>query len=75
MTNTLRCTYCGTVGLQPGFIADNAPSGRGDARWIAGTIERGALGGAKRMGRPNHQMDVFRCPNCGHLELFAGPVG
>ncbi|MEV6212935.1 hypothetical protein [Kitasatospora sp. NPDC051914] len=42
----------------------------GDARWIAGPLERGPFGGAKRMGRPRFQIDAFRCPHCGDLELF-----
>ncbi|MEZ0069477.1 DNA-directed RNA polymerase subunit RPC12/RpoP [Streptacidiphilus sp. MAP12-20] len=69
MTNEIRCTQCGAIGLQPGFIED--PRGSGDTRWVAGAIERGPLGGAKRMGRKRMQIDAFRCPDCGHLELFA----
>ncbi|WP_439654493.1 hypothetical protein [Streptacidiphilus neutrinimicus] len=71
MINNVKCTQCGAVGLEPGFIEDNAPAGRGDARWVAGPIERGPLGGAKRMGRPHLQVDAFHCLNCGHLEFFA----
>ncbi|WP_030304262.1 hypothetical protein [Streptomyces katrae] len=67
----VRCTYCGTIGLEQGFVEDNGEGSRGYARWIAGPLERGLLGGAKRMGRPRRQIDAYRCPNCGHLELFA----
>ncbi|MFD4543608.1 hypothetical protein [Streptomyces bauhiniae] len=72
MTNTFRCTHCGTVGLEPGFVEDAGQSSRGYARWIQGALEKGIFGGAKRMGRPTWQIDAYRCPNCAHLELFAG---
>lgn len=68
----LRCTLCGTGGLEPGFVEDAGEHARGYARWIAGPLERGLLGGAKRMGRLRRQIDAYRCPSCGHLELFAG---
>lgn len=69
--DTLKCTQCGTVGLEPGFVEDDGEHSRGYARWIAGPLERGVLGGAKRMGRARWQIDAGRCPRCGHLELFA----
>ncbi|AJE82350.1 hypothetical protein SLNWT_1974 [Streptomyces albus] len=67
----MTCTQCGTPGLAPGFIEDAGEHSRGYARWIAGPLERGLLGGAKRLGRERHQIDAYRCPKCGHLELFA----
>lgn len=67
----MRCTQCGTVGLEPGFVEDGGEHSRGYARWIAGPLERGLLGNAKRAGRPRRQIDAYRCPNCAHLELFA----
>ncbi|MGW2564130.1 hypothetical protein ACWCXB_33925 [Streptomyces sp. NPDC001514] len=67
----MKCTQCGRAGLEPGFIEDTGEHSRGYARWIAGALERGILGGAKRMGRPRWQIDAYRCPTCGHLELFA----
>ncbi|WP_330329260.1 hypothetical protein OHS33_05595 [Streptomyces sp. NBC_00536] len=69
--NTIKCTQCGAVGLEQGFVEDSGENSRGYARWIAGALERGVFGGAKRMGRPRWQIDAFRCPRCGHLELFA----
>lgn len=69
--NNLTCTHCGTVGLADGFIEDAGEHSRGYARWIEGALERGVFGGAKRMGRPRRQIEAFRCPKCGHLELFA----
>ncbi|WP_328886557.1 hypothetical protein [Streptomyces sp. NBC_00316] len=72
MNNTFRCTHCGTVGLEPGFVEDAGQHSRGFARWIQGALERGPFGGAKRMGKPTWQIDAYRCPNCAHLELFAG---
>ncbi|MFE3200261.1 hypothetical protein [Embleya sp. NPDC059237] len=67
----MRCTYCGHVGPEPGFIEDSGPHATGFARWISGFVERGAFGGAKRIGKVRWQIDAFRCPNCGHLDLFA----
>ncbi|MBT2457365.1 hypothetical protein [Streptomyces sp. ISL-86] len=72
MSNNLRCTHCGTTGLEPGFVEDAGQNSRGYARWIAGALERGPFGGARRWGKPTWQIDAFRCPNCAHLELFAG---
>ncbi|TKA06263.1 hypothetical protein [Actinacidiphila oryziradicis] len=69
--NNIRCTQCGVVGLEQGFVEDSGQGAQGYARWIAGPLERGPLGGAKRMGKQRWQVDAFRCPNCAHLELFA----
>ncbi|MDJ0383594.1 hypothetical protein [Streptomyces sp. G-G2] len=69
--NTVKCTQCETVGLEQGFVEDSGEGSRGYARWISGALERGVFGGAKRLGRPRWQIDAFRCPKCGHLELFA----
>ncbi|WP_232734020.1 hypothetical protein [Kitasatospora sp. CB02891] len=71
MTKELKCTHCGSSGLDQGFVEDRGEGSRGDARWIAGPLERGLFGGARRFGRPHFQIDAFRCPQCGHLELFA----
>ncbi|UGQ14302.1 hypothetical protein LO772_12330 [Yinghuangia sp. ASG 101] len=67
----LRCTRCSAHGLEAGFIEDTGQSATGNVRWIAGRLERGMFGGAKRRGRSRWQLDAFRCPGCGHLELFA----
>lgn len=66
-----RCTQCGTEDLEPGFIEDAGEHSRGYARWIAGPLERGVFGGAKRLGRQRWQIDAWRCRRCGHLELWA----
>ncbi|MFJ5234476.1 hypothetical protein ACIQBJ_31795 [Kitasatospora sp. NPDC088391] len=71
MTKDLKCTHCGGHGLEQGFLEDSGENSHGDARWIAGALERGFFGKARRIGRPRHQVDAFRCPDCGHLELFA----
>lgn len=52
-------------------MEDTGDGSLGYARWIAGALERGLMGRAKRMGRPRRQIDAFRCLKCGHLELFA----
>ncbi|MFF3392200.1 hypothetical protein ACFYW1_14905 [Streptomyces sp. NPDC002669] len=75
MSNNIRCTQCGAVGLEQGFIEDLGQGARGFSQWVAGPLEKGPLGNAKRMGRPHLQIDAYRCPHCGHLELFATQQG
>ncbi|MER7763951.1 hypothetical protein [Streptomyces sp. NPDC097619] len=72
MDDTFRCSRCGAAGLEAGFIEDSGQHSRGFARWIQGALERGPLGGARRLGRPRWEIEAFRCPHCAHLELFAG---
>ena len=67
----ITCMHCGYEQLDEGFIEDNGAPAQGDARWIAGPLERGRFGGAKRKRRTRRQIIAFRCPRCGHLELFA----
>ncbi|WP_405581350.1 hypothetical protein [Streptomyces sp. NBC_01190] len=69
--DTYTCTLCGSGGLERGFVEDSGEGGRGYSRWIAGPLQLGAFGGAKRRGRQRWQIDAYRCPACGHLELFA----
>jgi hypothetical protein len=69
--NDIKCTQCGAAGLEPGFVEDSGENAHGDARWIAGPLERGIFGIPKRMGRQRWQVDAFRCSQCAHLELFA----
>jgi hypothetical protein len=66
-----KCTCCGAAELQPGFIEDTGEASKGYARWIAGPLERGMFGGAKRMGKKRWQIDAYRCPRCFHVDLFA----
>ncbi|WP_246179232.1 hypothetical protein [Actinomadura decatromicini] len=67
----VTCTQCGGEDMEPGFVEDTGDHSRGYARWIAGALERGVFGGAKRLGRPRWQIDAWRCRRCGHLELYA----
>jgi hypothetical protein len=66
-----KCSSCGGTALEPGFIEDSGEGSRGYARWIAGPLERGIFGGARRMGKQRWQIEAFRCTSCGHLDLFA----
>jgi hypothetical protein len=69
-----HCTACGGTELEPGFLEDAGESSRGYLRWIAGPLERGPLGNARRMGRARYEVATLRCQNCSHLELYiAGP--
>lgn len=65
------CSQCGHELSDEGFVEDMGEASQGYARWIAGPLERGVFGGAKRMGRPRMAITAFRCRGCGHLELFA----
>jgi hypothetical protein len=69
--NDKKCTYCGATGLEPGFIQDSGQGSQGYTRWVEGALERGPFGGAKVMGRPKWRVEVFRCGQCAHLEMFA----
>jgi DNA-directed RNA polymerase subunit RPC12/RpoP len=71
MDDEVKCGQCGAEGLEPGFVEDSGEHSRGFARWIAGPLERGIFGGAKRLGRTRWEIEAYRCPVCGHLELFA----
>ncbi|MEU6738481.1 hypothetical protein [Streptosporangium sandarakinum] len=68
---TMRCTQCDGTDLEPGFVEDAGEYSRGYGRWIAGSLERGPLGNAKRMGKTRWIIEAFRCIRCSHLELFA----
>lgn len=69
--NDMKCTYCGSTGLEPGFVRDSGEGSRGYTQWVEGTLERGILGGARQLGRPHWLIQTFRCPRCKHLEMFA----
>lgn len=69
--NEIRCSQCGSVGLEHGFLTDTEQGGRGYAQWIAGVLKLGAFGSAKTRGRRRETVYAFRCPQCGHVELFA----
>lgn len=68
---TPRCTGCGHTELEPGFVEDSGQSSQGYTRWIAGHLERGVFGGAKRMGRPRWAIQAYRCTRCALLHLYA----
>jgi hypothetical protein len=69
--NQIRCSQCGTVDLEPGFVSDTGQGARGFAQWVVGPIETGLMGLARRRGRRHMRISAFRCPTCTHLELFA----
>jgi hypothetical protein len=69
--NDVRCTQCGAVGLEPGFVETPVQGASGYALWIEGLLELGLFGGVKTRGRRRFQIHAYRCARCGHLELFA----
>ena len=64
------CTQCSCKSLEEGFVEDKGEGSKGFASWIAGALEQGPFGGARRLGRPRRAITAFRCTECGHLELF-----
>lgn len=67
----LRCTSCGHDELAPGFILDMGQGSKGFAQWVSGWLERGSVFGIPKIrGRWRGRVDAFRCPMCGHLELY-----
>jgi hypothetical protein len=66
------CTACRSVALEAGFLEDMGENSQGYSRWIAGPLERGLFGGAKRMGKERYPVEALRCTVCGHLELYVG---
>jgi hypothetical protein len=70
--NQLACTSCGHVGLGEGYVSLGGSSVGGFAVWVSGLLQRNAIGGTTSVKRrPKFIVEVFRCPACGHLELFA----
>lgn len=68
------CTACRSVALEEGFLEDMGEHSSGFVRWIAGPLKRGPFGGAKRMGKPRHAVEAYRCTVCSHLDLYTGTV-
>ena len=64
------CTQCGCKALEEGFVEDTGQGTKGFTNWIAGPLQQGPFGGARRMGRQRRAIAAFRCTECGHLELF-----
>lgn len=65
----VKCTHCDSADLETGFIFD---SGQGPryGRWASGQLKLGSFGGAEHAWNiPKRQIDAYRCPQCGHLEL------
>ena len=68
---TGTCSQCGFEQFDEGFLEDMGESSQGYTRWVAGPLERGLLGGARRVGRTRFAVNAFRCRSCGHLAMFA----
>jgi hypothetical protein len=69
-----RCTFCGFEQLQEGWVTDYGGY-KGFANWVAGALERGPLGGARKAGKIRQEIVAARCLRCSHLELFVRPPG
>jgi hypothetical protein len=67
----MRCRWCGEGELEAGYLEDSyEASWSTNIAWIAGPVQRGLLGGAKRKGRKRQEVDAYRCAQCSHIELF-----
>ncbi|MFD9355763.1 hypothetical protein [Streptomyces sp. NPDC060031] len=67
--STITCTHCSATGLEPGFL-DEASHPTGFTRWIEGDLGIGAFGRMIKE-KKRFRVSATRCPDCGHLELFA----
>jgi hypothetical protein len=57
--------------METGFLVDSNQAVFLQARWIAGSPERGWLGGVKVDRTELRPITTYRCPNCGYLESYA----
>ncbi|MEO9322702.1 hypothetical protein ABFT23_04375 [Nocardioides sp. C4-1] len=62
------CPRCGSFGFEPGFVDDDR---QGRIRWIAGKLERGPMGNARKLGLRKTSVIAYRCTTCSRLELYA----
>jgi hypothetical protein len=67
MESDRKCLRCDGL-LETGFIEDVGKA-IGRARWIAGPIKFGPLGGTKVFGKERLDIVAYRCQVCGRLEL------
>jgi predicted nucleic-acid-binding Zn-ribbon protein len=65
-----QCPKC-AGSLELGFILDATHGGGTVARWIAGAPEKSFWTGIKLGGQTQHDIQSFRCTNCGYLESYA----
>ena len=59
--------------MEHGFMPDAAGAGALQSYWTPGTPEWSRWSGLKLKGRPRLPVLVYRCPDCGRLELVAPP--
>lgn len=57
-------------GAEIGFLNDSGQYAAGHVRWMQGPLKIGFFGAKGSGGR--RAIEAWRCPKCGHLELFAG---
>jgi hypothetical protein len=68
---TMKCTHCDATDLEAGFLFDGGQQNR-YGRWASGPFKLGLFGGLRQAWNiPKRRIDAYRCPQCGHLELFA----
>lgn len=66
---TRRCPGCFAEQMEAGFLEDAGEHSRGHLRWIPGPLEKGLMGGARRLGKVRHDIHAWRCSSCGRLDL------
>ena len=62
------CPNCGGTEFEQGFVDDDR---QGRVRWLAGRLERGPLGNARKLGLRKTSVIAHRCVRCSRLELYA----
>jgi ribosomal protein S27AE len=65
-----KCPKCGQM-MGEGYVLDRSYAAKLVSMWIAGKPERSFWTNLKTGGRPNLEIQTFRCFKCGYLESYA----
>jgi hypothetical protein len=64
------CARCGGE-VEEGYLLDEGYGARYQARFVAGEVRYGWLGGVKPGDQRKYKVVAWRCTRCGALDLFA----
>lgn len=66
----MRCTHCGTIGLEQGFMHTNGTGHGSVPLWISGLKAGRFLRELRNGQRRSGSVISYRCPACSHVEQF-----